>query len=163
MTILKILGIIAIIALAVFLESPERQGAQLKPQPIANAFDKRKVYHFDLTVSRNSYPTIRGTTDIPDGTQLFVNVLKPHLPDGQQRLARGLPACEDDCSPANSVAVPPPDTIVQNGAFSAGPFTFNGKPFRPNFYPIRISVVPKAFTVADFDLVYNSEIWMPGR
>jgi len=115
------------------------------------------VAHFKLTVSADPNPTISGTTDLPDGTKLFVNILKPHLPDGQQRMARGLPACEDDCSPANTVEVPSVDPVVRNGAFTAGPFSFGGKPFRPNIYPIRISVLP------DLNLVYTSEIRMPGQ
>ena len=56
--------------------------------------------HFDVSVRGGLFPIISGTTDLPDGTVLFVNVRKPWLPDGAQRVARGIPACGDDCIPA---------------------------------------------------------------
>jgi hypothetical protein len=146
MTVLRILGIVAVFAVTALIG------------PFAQAQDNN-VHHFKLTVSGGSYPTISGTTDLPDGTKLFVYVLKPHLPDGQQRMARGLPACEDDCLPATYGVPPYVDPVVKNGAFLAGPFSFGGKPVRPNVYPIRISVV----TNTSLDTVYISEIWMPGR
>ncbi len=88
--------------------------------------------------------------------------MKPRLPDAQRRLAMGLTACEEDCFPANTVQVPPSDTLVKGGHFTAGPFTFYGKPFQPRLYPVRITVVP-ARADEDFTDIYLSEIWMPGR
>lgn len=87
-------------------------------------------------------PTIEGMTDLPDGTELVILIFKPWLPDGQQRLAAGLSACENDCMPAkgpegSTVGSP---TVVKNGHFSVGPFSFNNSPFhRGIFYPVEIN------------------------
>jgi hypothetical protein len=151
MTALKVFGIVAILAL---IGSPALS-------------QNNNVYHFKLTASGGPYPTISGTTDMPDGTKLLVTVMKPHLPDGQQRMARGLPACDDMCGPADVRQTPYVEPVVKNGAFIAGPFAFGDRPVKPDSYPVRISVVPKVITDASLDSmnhpVYVSEIRMPGR
>jgi hypothetical protein len=130
---------------------------------VAQAQDRQ--YHFQLSVSPGPYPTIRGLTDMPDGTKLLVTVMKPHLPDGQQRLARGLPACDEMCGPARILQTPYVDPVVKNGIFIAGPFSFGDQPFEPDIYPVRISVVPEQITQAGLDAmnrpVYMGEIQMP--
>ena len=40
--------------------------------------------YFTISVSGGPLPIINGTTDLPDGTSLFVNLKKPWLPDGAQ-------------------------------------------------------------------------------
>ena len=86
---------------------------------------------------------------MPDGTELSVLIFKPWLPDGQQRLDAGLPACENGCSPATG-----PDggdlgsaVVVKNGHFSVGPFSFNHSPFhRGVFYPVEIDIIDRTVT-----------------
>jgi hypothetical protein len=166
-SLFKILGIVGLLATALWLESPSDD---LRPQthhfenPAPQAI-LAKEYHFKLSANEDPFPTISGTTDLPEGTKLFVNLLKPHLPNGQQRMAQGLPACEEDCFPASSGVLPYRDPIVQNGRFSAGPFHFGDKPVKPNIYPIRISIVPDPVTGDNVDVinhpVYVSEVRIP--
>ncbi len=98
-------------------------------------------HHFQLSVSGGVYPIISGETDAPDGTRIFVNLTKPLLPDAQQRMARGLAGCGEDCVPATGpnhlFGV---ETVAKNGRFTAGPFSFGGEPFQPNIYPVEIYV-----------------------
>jgi hypothetical protein len=148
--VLKIFGITLAILIVPFSVAAQAQNAQ---------------YHFQLTATAGPYPTIRGTTDIPEGTKLFVMVLKPHLPDGEQRMARGLSACEDACGFAETRQKRYVDPIVKNGAFVAGPFSFGNQPLKPDSYPVRISVIPQVITDVSLDAmnrpVYVSEIRMP--
>jgi hypothetical protein len=106
--------------------------------PSQNLPDKA---HFSISVSGGVYPTITASTNLPDGTQLLVNVKKPWLPDAQQRMARGLAACGEDCLPAtgydNQIGIV---VKIKGGAFAAGPFSFLGQPFRPGVYPVEISL-----------------------
>jgi len=119
---------------------PPRNEAQSATQPVlqgqlADAAPRgaEQRSHFTVSVEGGLYPVIHGITDMPDGTQLFVNIKKPWLPDAQQRIAQGLPACGDDCSPATTRSNYLSGTIVavRSGAFVAGPFSFRGQPFRP--------------------------------
>jgi hypothetical protein len=88
--------------------------------------------HFNIFAEGIDHPIVRGVTNMPDGTNLTVVLKKPWLPDGQQRLERGLAACEDDC-------VPPEDSvIVKHGSFATRPFSFNGKAIRAGVYAIEI-------------------------
>src|ERR1700689_5562687 len=80
-----------------------------------------RQYHFQLSVSPDPNPSIRGLTDLPDGTKVMVTIMKPHLPDGEQRMARGLPACDGMCGPADTLQKPNVDPVVKNGIFIAGP------------------------------------------
>jgi hypothetical protein len=96
---------------------------------------------FELVADGANYPIIRGTTDLPDGTVLLVNLKRPWLPDARDRLAKGLPACEDSCAPAmgsdhHAGAL----VVVSKGQFLAGPFSFSGKPIPPGWYPVEISL-----------------------
>jgi hypothetical protein len=132
-------------------------------QGFAQAQDRQ--FHFQLSASSGPYPTIRGLTDLPDGTKVMVTLLKPHLPDGQQRMARGLPACEDMCGPAEVRQKPYVDPVVRNGIFIAGPFSFGDHPLKSDIYPIRITIVPEKITDASLDAmnhpVYLGEIRIP--
>jgi hypothetical protein len=121
--------------------------------------------HFKISIDGGNYPIIRGDTNLPNGTKLFINLKKPWLPNGAQRLAQGLAACGEDCLPATG-----PDhhlginVIVQSGTFVAGPFSFNDRPFSPNIYPLEIFIIPdpKTATVqeskASFRPIYLSKI-----
>lgn len=126
-----------------------------------------RQYHFQLTASPGPYPTIRGLTDLPDGAKVMVTVMKPHLPDGQQRMARGLPACEGMCGPAETRQKPYVDPVVRDGIFTAGPFSFGDQPVKPDTYPVRITVVPQTISKERLDAmnrpVYIGEIRMPGN
>jgi hypothetical protein len=120
---------------------------------LAAAQSVKEPAHFKIFASGGVYPIINGSTDLPDGTRLLIILKKPWLPDGHQRLARGLPACGDDCFPADGpgqkggiVA------MIKNGSFVAGPFSFNGKPFRPENYPLEI------FVMFDVNKATNDEI-----
>jgi hypothetical protein len=97
---------------------------------------------FTISVDGGLYPVITGTTDMPDGTVLFVNIMKPWLPDGAQRVARGLPACGDDCFPATTGGngLTGANATVRNGSFVAGPFSFVGRPFQPGTYDLEITL-----------------------
>jgi hypothetical protein len=148
--VLATLAILGGAALIFTGHEPTPDTAQAQPKSPRNG---PASYSFKISVKGSDFPTITGTTNVPDGTQLLVNVKKAWLPDGQQRVARGLPACGDDCFPATA-----PDhrligvtTTVRNGRFTAGPFSFRGRPFAPGIYPleISISVDPKKATLEE--------------
>jgi len=123
------------------------QQPMTEPTPVPSAASSAptatlNLHHFSISIGGGVYPIIDGSTDLPDGTQLFINLVNARLADGQQRIARGLPACGDPCWPAtgpnHKVGI---ITTVQNGRFTAGPFSFDGKPFRPAAdYPLTISI-----------------------
>jgi len=98
-------------------------------------------YDFHLSISGGTRPIITGTANIQDGRQLVFVVQKPYLPDAIQRLSRGLPACKDNCLPAD-VEGKAATTIVKDGRFSIGPFTFRGAPFGPAKYLLLIYIAP---------------------
>jgi hypothetical protein len=125
-------------------EPSEPKIASGPPQAPPSASPQDRAAHFAITVSGGVYPTITGSTNLPDGTRLAIDIKKPWLPDGTQRIARGLPACGDnECFPANG-----PDggmgvlVRVQSGSFVAGPFSFRGTPLEPGNYPLEISYGP---------------------
>jgi hypothetical protein len=134
--------------------------------PLASfAQSQNGQYHFQLSASPGPYPTIRGLTDLPDGTKLMVTVLKPHLPDAKQRMASGLPACEDVCGPAQTRLKPYVDPVIKNGIFVAGPFSFGDQPLKSDLYPVRIVIVPQDITDASLAAmrpIYIGEIRLPG-
>ena len=118
--------------------------------------------HIGVSVSGGVFPVINGITNLRDGTQLFVIVKKPWLPDGAQRISRGVPACEDDCIPAtDSRGVMGAIVSVRDGGFVAGPFSFNGKPFKPGAYPLEISLSPdpKTATVEELQAMNDPPIF----
>jgi hypothetical protein len=106
----------------------------------SSAQDRSGIY-FDISVTGGLYPIIEVTTNLPDGSTLFINIKKPWLPDGAQRIAQGLAACGVDCLPATTGTnfLTGEIVVVENGRFTAGPFSFVGKPFQPGTYPIEIS------------------------
>ena len=103
---------------------------------------QQNQYHFTVSASASPFPIVRGATDMPDGTWLFINLQKPWLPDAQQRIAQGRPACGSDCIPAETGAnhLLGATVVVQNGGFAAGPFSFKGQPISPGIYPIEIKL-----------------------
>lgn len=137
----------------------------LLPEPIAAA-----PYNFELSVSEPNFPILIGKTDVPDGTKLSFMIKKPWLPDGKERIARGIPACEDDCFPATDMKGGWVNAIVRRGQFTAGPFSFGGKRFTPNKYilEIYIAVDPRTATIeeikslADQRPIYKAEIEVTG-
>jgi hypothetical protein len=113
---------------------------------LASAQDAKNHYHFIITTSGGAFPIISGPTDVPNGMQLFVVLIMAALPDGQQRLAQGLPVCGEPCLPATG---PDNRTVgakatVKNGRFTAGPFSNGGAPFKPApaTYPLWITIWP---------------------
>lgn len=106
--------------------------------------EQARTSHINLSATRGGFPTIVGSTDLPEGTKLLVRIKKPYLPNAEQLLAAGLPMCEDDCLPAigpkgESLGV---RVTVQSGAFSAGPFSWRtGKPIRPGDVEVEIFLV----------------------
>lgn len=100
------------------------------------------VHRFAVAPIGGLRPTVTGTTDLPDGTELLVNVKKVWLPDAQQRLARGLPGCEQGCLPATgpsgeSLGV---KATVAGQRFSAGPYSFGGQPFTRGPYIVEVFI-----------------------
>ena len=74
---------------------------------------------------------------------MLVSIKKPRLPNAKELLAVGLPMCEEDCLPASG---PKGETLgvattVLAGAFSAGPFSWAGKPFRQDIFEVEIYLV----------------------
>lgn len=103
----------------------------------------RNKYDLSLSASRSNFPYIVGLTSLPDGTKLLVSINKPRLPNARELLAAGLPMCEDDCIPASGPKgeVLGVSAVVQSGAFSAGPFSWSGKPFRQGTFDVDIFLV----------------------
>ncbi len=111
------------------------------------SFNEARATTFSISVAGDAFPIISGTTDLPDGTQVLVMIKKPWMPDGQQRIARGIPACDGDCFPADGPGHLMGQIVtVRQGRFSAGPFSFNDAPFRSGSYPIEISLSPDPAT-----------------
>lgn len=108
--------------------------------PLEGVLAQTPSVQFRLSTHGGGFPTIDGQTNLPDGTQLFVTLKKPWLPDGAERIAHGLAACGEDCIPAQG-----PDGLmgikvtVERGRFTAGPFSFRGGPAAPAIYPVEIS------------------------
>src|ERR1700757_1390206 len=69
---------------------------------LGQARSQQTSHNFTVSVGGGSFPIIDATTDMPDGTSLFFNITKPWLPDGPQRVARGVPACEGACFAAST-------------------------------------------------------------
>lgn len=102
-----------------------------------------RSYTMTLTATKGEFPTILGRTDLPDGTKLLVSITKPRLPNARELLAAGQPMCEGDCLPAagpNGEVLGVATTTLA-GVFSAGPFSWAGKPFRPGTFAVEIFLV----------------------
>jgi hypothetical protein len=112
----------------------------------ARAQSDPPTIRFDYVVANGANPILRATTNVPDGTSLLVTVKKPYLFNAPQRLLRGLAACGDDCLPAtlaNGMAAA--RVSVSNGRFEAGPYSFNGRPFKAGLYAVEVTLdVPMA-------------------
>ena len=102
------------------------------------------VVAIDASVSGGARPIVTGTTNLPDGTQLFIVLQKPWLPNAKERLAVGLPACADDCFPLQTNSTLPNGVslgvVVKNGHFSDGPFTHRGAALPPGEYVLEVNV-----------------------
>jgi hypothetical protein len=98
------------------------------------------VVAIETSVSGGARPLITGMTNLPDGTQLYIWLKKPWLPNAKERLAVGLAACGDDCFPLQT-KVPGGGlgVVVTNGQFSDGPFTDKGAVLRPGTYVLEVS------------------------
>jgi hypothetical protein len=88
---------------------------------------------------------VTGTTNLPDGAELMIWLIKPWLPNGKERLAAGLPACGDeDCFPLQTNKRLPDGVgfgvVVKNGHFSDGPFTYKEAALRPGTYVLEVTV-----------------------
>lgn len=115
-------------------------GAQ---QPTAPPAFPSQNYKLKLSALYNDFPSIIGDTNLPNETKLMVSINKPRIPNAEARLAAGLAMCEENCIPASgpkgeTLGV---ETTVLAGAFSAGPFSWNGKPFRPGSYEVDVFLV----------------------
>lgn len=71
---------------------------------------------FSLSFTPSETPTISGTTNLPDGTEVYVAILRSYLLDADQRLANGLAACDVNCYPWSEKY-----TTINDGKFSTGP------------------------------------------
>ena len=95
----------------------------------------------DASVSGGARPIVTGTTNLPDGTHLSIELKKPWLPNAQERMAVGLAACGDDCFPLTTSGNLLDDVVVRNGQFSDGPFTDKGAPLRPGTYVLEVQII----------------------
>jgi hypothetical protein len=112
---------------------PPTLPAQDLPSPAAPS--QPFVVAIRASVSGGTRPIVTGTTNLPDGTHLYISLNQPFLPNGKERLAAGLSACGDDCFPLTVGPTRLMDTVVvKNGQFSDGPFTDNGAALRPGTY-----------------------------
>jgi hypothetical protein len=96
------------------------------------------VVTIEVSISGAARPIVIGTTNLPDGTLLWIAVNKPWLPDGRQRLASGLAACGDDCAPLTTAKGMADKVVVKNGRFTDGPFTDKGGALSPGVYILDI-------------------------
>ena len=123
--------------------------APMRPVTVSQPF----VVAVETSVSGGARPTVTGTTNLPDGTQLYIWLKKPWLPNGKERLAVGLSACGDDCFPVQTNSKLPDGVglgvVVKNGHFSDGPFTDNGAALRPGEYVLEVSSYFAATQPAD--------------
>ena len=102
-----------------------------------------KSYEIKLSASADKFPNIIGSTNLPDGTKLLISINKPRLPNARELLAAGLPMCQDNCIPASGpkgemLGV---SSVVLAGAFSAGPFSWAGKPFWQGTFEVDVFLV----------------------
>lgn len=108
-----------------------------------NNVARARSYEMTLWATHDKYPNIVGSTNLPNGTKLLVSIEKPRLANAEEKLADGLPKCEDDCFPASGPKgeVLGVETTVLAKAFSAGPFSWNGKPILKGSYKVEIFLV----------------------
>ena len=104
-----------------------------------NPSSQSKAYEITLLATASIFPKLSGSTNLPDGTKLFISIEKPRLPNSRERQTAGLPMCEDDCFPAtDDRGVVGASVVVSSGAFAAGPFSWGGKPFRTGIVDVGI-------------------------
>jgi hypothetical protein len=129
-------------AAALSQPAPTRTAQSQQPTALP-ASGPSQNYKMKLSALYNDFPSIIGDTDLPDETKLMVSIKKPHLPNAEARLAAGLAMCEENCIPASGPKGQTlgTETTVLSGAFSAGPFSWNGKPFRPGSYEVEVFLV----------------------
>jgi hypothetical protein len=98
----------------------------------------------ETSVSGGARPIVTGTTNLPDGTELYIWLKKLWLPNAKERMNVGLSACGDDCFPFQTTSKLPDGVglgvVVKNGHFSDGPFTDKGAALRPGTYVLEVSV-----------------------
>jgi hypothetical protein len=128
----------------------ETAPTKASPVSVSNPFQVA----IEASVSGSARPTVTGTTNLPNGTQLMVWLEKPWLPDGKERVAASLPACgDDDCFPLQTYTKLPNDggfgVLVKNGRFSDGPFTYKEAAPRPGNYVLVVSSFFAALQPAD--------------
>jgi hypothetical protein len=115
------------------------------------------VVTIETAVSNGARPIVTGTTNLPDGTHLWMRILKPYLPNAKERLAVGLAACEDNCLPFTTTNdVLQDEVVVKNGKFSDGPFTDKGAALSPNTYILEISLHIAAIEPPDVHAIIGS-------
>src|SRR5277367_5536602 len=70
----------------------------------------------------------------------MVSINRQRLPNARELLAAGLPMCQDDCIPASGPKgeVLGVSSVVLAGAFSAGPFSWAGKPFGQGTFEVDV-------------------------
>jgi len=109
--------------------------------PGSGLASKRFMVAIEASASGGARPIITGTTNLPDGTHLWMALNKPFLPNYKERLAAGLPACEGDgcgtliASHENKMA---DEVVVRNGGFSDGPFSNKGAALSPGIYVLDV-------------------------
>ena len=87
-----------------------------------------------VTRSAGARPFLYGTTSLPDGAILQIIIRRPWLPDGQERVSIGLPACRINCAPLED------RVMIKNAAFQMGPFSLETEPLDPGVYPFEIII-----------------------
>lgn len=119
------------------------RGAQQQQPTAPSASAPSRNYTMKLSALYNDFPSIIGETNMPDETKLMVSIKKPRLPNAEARLAAGLAMCEENCIPASGPKGQTigTESIVLSGAFSAGPFSWTGKPFRAGTYEVEVFLI----------------------
>jgi hypothetical protein len=148
-----IFAIAALVAVSAFWLWMGGRGHTAQTAQLPAAVPRPFVVAIETSISGGSRPTVHGTTNLPDGTELYAQLIKPWLPDGKERLAAGFTACgDDDCSPLQTRSKLPDGVglgvVVKSGHFIDGPFTNNGMPLRPGEYVLEVSVYPAALQSA---------------
>jgi len=107
----------------------------MTPAAVSRSF----VVAIETSISGGARPVVTGTTNLPDGTHLWIALNKPWLPNGKERLAAGLAACGDVCGPLTATQnILADDVAVQNGHFSDGPITDKGAALSPGTYVLDV-------------------------
>jgi hypothetical protein len=141
---------VAVVPLVIWVGSPALAQAQQDAASVLTERPSSTRSAADLSAARFSisvtgspeHPVLAGTTDLPNGTFLFIDVQKPWVDDALQRLAQGRGACgENICLPAAGPnGLSGATVVVQDHRFAAGPFSLGrSDPFKPGMYVVSIS------------------------